>query len=281
MPRMQTADPRAVATARLLEIVDRLRAPDGCPWDREQTLESMAPHLVEEAHELLEAIERGDEQHAAEEAGDVLMNVAMICRIAEESGRFDLAAVAAGIAEKLVRRHPHVFGDVRAEDPDAALASWEAVKKREREAKEEHASALDGVPASLPALQRARRTCEKAVAAGFRWPGAAGALAKLVEELGELREALAPAELGGPGKPELAADVAARAEEELGDVLLAGAFLGTYLGVDPERACRAAIRRFEARFRRLEDGLDRPMGELELEELVARWRAAKAAERGA
>ena len=258
---------------RMLGIVDRLRAPDGCPWDRKQTVETMAPHLIEEAYELLEAVECGSDQDVIEEAGDVMMVVAMICRIAEEAGRFDLGDASRAIAEKLVRRHPHVFGEEQITDADEVVGRWEAIKKAEREEKAEDSSALAGVPKGLPALQRARRTCEKAAAAGFAWEDARGALAKLKEEVGELE-----AELEGvSGEADLEGEHEARVIAELGDVLLAGAHLGRYLGVDPEGACREAVRRFEGRFRSMESSLGKGgVTGRPLAELLAAWEVAKA-----
>jgi MazG family protein len=258
------SDPRVLALARLVGIVDRLRAPDGCPWDKKQTLASMAPCLVEEAHEALEAIELGRDADTAEEAGDVLMVVALICRIAQDEGRFDLARSAGAIADKLVRRHPHVFGEIRAGSAEEAVASWEKVKKQERSGKKEDDSALAGVPVSLPALQRAQRVGAKAVAAGFRWSNAEGAIAKLAEEHEELREALSGGDRG-------------RIAHELGDVLLAAAFAASYLDLDAEKLCRDAVRRFESRFRSMEGALAKPIAEHSLPELLAAWSRAKAA----
>ncbi len=267
-------DPRLLALARLVGVVDRLRAPDGCPWDRKQTLPSMAPHVLEEAHELCDAIEDGHDSAVAEEAGDVLMNVALVCRIAEDGGRFDLADVAGGVADKLVRRHPHVFGEVRAEDAEQALASWESAKRDERaEAGEAGGGALAGVPRGLAALQRAARISGRAAAAGFRWSSPAGALRQLDAELDELRAVLDPHLAEGGGSQRLEGALAERAGEELGDVLFAAACLGSYLGLDPEAACRAASKRFERRFEALEAGLDRPLSEVPLAELLERWRA--------
>jgi MazG family protein len=268
-------EPRTDALRRLVAVVDRLRDPDGCPWDRKQTLETVVPHLIEEAHELVEAVEARDDAHAAEEAGDVLMGIVLLTRIAEQEGRFDLAAVAGGVADKLVRRHSHVFGDVKAEDAAAAIANWEAVKRAERADQAEDKSALVGVPVALPALQRAARLAAKARAAGFRWSDAAGAMAKVHEEVGELREACDEAEALAPGAPELAGPARERIEHELGDLLIAAAFLGNYLGLDPERAARAALRRFEARFRALEARVDGPLADQPLEALLAHWRAIK------
>lgn len=271
-------DPRVDALRRLVGVVDRLREPDGCPWDRAQTAASMAPHLVEEAHELLEAIEAGEPGAIAEEAGDVLMNVALICRIGMEEGRYDLTQAADAITEKLIRRHPHVFGDVQAETPAAVLANWEAIKKTERREADRDDSALAGVPKALPALQRARRVCDKAVTAGFRWQSVAGAYGKLTEELGELAEVLPESVLEAEFRPEMTQEERARIEHELGDVLLAAAFLGEYLGLDPERLCRESVRRFERRFRSMETELGGDVGGPSFEEMIAAWEQAKTGE---
>jgi MazG family protein len=269
---------RADALRRLVAIVDRLRAPDGCPWDREQTLKTVAPHLVEEAHELVEAIETGDEAHTIEEAGDLLMGIALLARIAEQAGRFSLAEVASEVSEKLVRRHPHVFGDVQARSADEALRNWEAIKRRERADKKEDASALAGVPVALPALQRAQRVGNKAIQAGFRWDDVAGALAKVREEVGELAHEIEAAKLAESRDAKPTDAQRERLEHELGDVLIAAAFLGNYLRLDPERATREALRRFERRFRSMETSLGKPFSESSLDEMMAAWRRAKASE---
>ncbi|MBM3987137.1 MAG: nucleoside triphosphate pyrophosphohydrolase [Planctomycetes bacterium] len=271
-------EPRADALRKLVAIVDRLRAPDGCPWDREQTLASTVPHLIEEVHELAEAVEQGDLDHAVEEAGDVLMGLVLLARIAEQDGRFDLATVALAVSEKLERRHPHVFGDVVAADASEALANWDAIKRKEREAKAADTSALAGIPVALPALQRAQRMGSKALSAGFRWDDVQGALAKLREEVDELAREIEAANLlaARDGKPSDAQRE--RLESELGDVLMAGAFLGNYLRLDPERATRAALRRFESRFRAMERDLARPFSACTLDEMMSAWRRAKAAE---
>lgn len=276
-PRPETLrDPRVVAFARLVEIVDRLRGPDGCPWDKKQTLASMAPHLVEEAHEAVEAIETARADAIPEELGDLLMVVALIARIAQDEGRFDLATAGELVSDKLVRRHPHVFGDVEVKTSEAVLANWEAIKKSERAAKEEDTSALAGVPAALPALHRAARVCGKAVSAGFKWDDVSGAVAKLHEEQRELDEALGESGLHRDAKAPATNEQRARVEHELGDVLLAAAFLAQYLDADPERLCRDAVRRFEARFRAMELELARPLATCKLDELVAAWQRAKA-----
>lgn len=266
-PPRPTGDARLDGLAKLLAIVDRLRAADGCPWDLEQTVQSMAPSLIEEGYELLEAIERGDDRASTEEAGDLLMVVVLICKIAEQQQRFDLAAVGEAVADKLVRRHPHVFGDATVTGSEHAIANWEKIKEAERKHKREDASALAGVPVALPALQRAHRIGAKAVSAGFKWTDEGGAFEKLDEECAELREAYAlPA--GDPRRAQRIAD-------ELGDVLVAAAFLGNYLGIDPERAAREAVRRFELRFRAMEGELGGSVRGKALPELMAAWGRAK------
>jgi MazG family protein len=282
-------EPRADALRRLIAIVDRLRDPEGgCPWDLEQTLESIAPHHLEEAHELVEAIESGDDAHMVEEAGDLVMGVVLLARVAEQAGRWDLAQVRQAVCEKLIRRHPHVFGELELDSSQAALASWEKIKQAERAGEQQDASAMAGVPVALPALQRARRLGDKALAHGFRWKDVAGAFAKLREEVDELGEELERAGVLGEPEARLAPpgerpEEAAAVERELGDVLLAGALLGSYLGIDPERAARAAARRFERRFRAMEDDLGRSMPgrsmkELGLEQLMAAWGRVKLGE---
>jgi MazG family protein len=264
-----TGDARLDALARVLAIVDRLRAPeDGCPWDREQTVASLAPSLIEEAHEAVEAIDKKDDRETAAELGDLFMVIALIAKIAEQDGgRFDITRVAGTVAEKLVRRHPHVFGEVVANSSTQVLANWEKIKEAERRGEEKDASALAGVPLALPALQRAARVSAKAIAAGFKWDDAAGALAKVREEVGELERAF--------GERERAPE---HVVAELGDVLLATAFLGQYLGLDPEKATRDALRRFETRFRRMETEVGPRLRSAPLDELMAAWGRAKVAE---
>ncbi|MEZ6018219.1 MAG: nucleoside triphosphate pyrophosphohydrolase [Planctomycetota bacterium] len=271
-------DPRVSAFERLLHIVDRLRAPDGCPWDLAQSEASLAPHLVEEALELVEAIETGDPDASAKELGDCLINVLLVARIAQDAGRYDLARTASLAADKLVHRHPHVFGAASAETPAAVLETWEALKRRERERDGEDPSALAGVPRLLPALQRAGRVCQKAVASGFHWKNAHGAFGKVEEELAELREVLPLDKLQGATRPEFTAEERARIEHELGDLLLASAFLGGYLGLDPEALCRRAIGRFEERYRHMEAALGGTLAGRSLDEMMAAWGRAKLAE---
>lgn len=267
--------PRLAPLEQLLSIVDRLREPDGCPWDREQTISSMAEFVIEEGFELVEAIEKGDDQETVEELGDLLMVLSMICRIASEEGRFDIGRAAAAVSDKLVRRHPHVFGETNVDDSKQVLSNWEAIKKEERKHEVKDASALAGLPVALPALQRADRACEKAIRAGFRWTTVAGAWAKVEEEFGELRAEIEPLDLDSPEPIELQGVTRERVEEELGDLLLAGAFLATYLDLDPEKACRASLRRFETRFRSMEGELGGEIEGRSIEELIAAWQSAK------
>ena len=249
--------------AELLGVVYRLRDPDGCPWDLGQSLDSMALNLLEEACESHEAVANGSDADVREELGDVLMNVLLMARIAEQEGRFDLGEVAEGIAIKLVRRHPHVFGDAQAADAQAAVASWNRAKAAEGKSAA-RPSRLDGVPADLPALGAALRTLEKAAATGFTWPDAHAALAKLDEELAELRGAQA----GGQR---------AEIEHELGDLLFAAASVAHKHGLDPELALRRALSRFRTRFGLLERMLGERLGSASLDELLESWEAARAA----
>lgn len=268
---------RSEALENLLSLIDDLRAKEGgCPWDLKQTVKSMATYVIEEGYELVEAIENEDDAATAEELGDLMMVLALICRIASEAGRFDMQQAADTVAEKIVRRHPHVFGDKdKAGDADEALANWEAVKADERKDGKEDDSVLAGLPVALPALARAGRTCEKAIGAGFRWATPAGAFAKIVEELDELREAMEGQDLDAAAKVRFHGDQLTRVEAELGDLIMASAFFGRYIGIDPERACRSALRRFEERFRHMEGQLPGPMGEQSLETMMAAWASAK------
>ncbi|GAC1600981.1 MAG: hypothetical protein NVS4B10_12820 [Myxococcales bacterium] len=182
-------DPSAsqTALARLLSIMDKLRDPGGCPWDREQTLRTLTPYLLEETHEVIEAIESGDPAHHREELGDLLFQIVFQSRIAREQGHFDFAQVCEAISGKLTRRHPHVFGDVAVSGSGEVVKNWERIKAEERREKgEQPRSAIAGVPVALPALVRAERIAEKASAVGFDWPDVQGVLAKVREELDEL-----------------------------------------------------------------------------------------------
>ena len=247
--------------ARLLEIIARLRAPDGCPWDREQSERSMTSCLLEEAYEAVDAVQSGDAADSCEELGDVLMNVFMIAQIAAEAERYDVEQVAAGIADKLVRRHPHVFGDVEAADSAQVLANWEQIKRTEK-ADEGPRSVLSGVPVALPALLRATRIGEKAARTGFDWPNPDGPRDKLTEELAELDEALSAGDRDA-------------AEHELGDVLFSVVNVARHAGLDPETALRRTIERFTRRFSYVEKELGENLGGASLAAMEALWQQAK------
>jgi len=272
-------DPRVLAFARLVGVVDRLRGENGCPWDKKQTVATMAKYLVEEAYEALEAVERKTDADVAEECGDLLMVIALLARIAQDGQRFDIGTVSHGVSDKLVRRHPHVFGEVVAKDAETVLANWESIKQEERKEKQEDASALAGVPLALPALQRAARISSKAVSAGFKWSSAEGALAKVEEEQRELEYALEESGLLLDPKAKCTPEQRAAVEAEMGDVLLSSAFFATYLELDPEALCRAALARFEGRFRAMEQDLPGPMKEQSLAVLMAAWERAKGREK--
>lgn len=255
------------AVERLLDIMARLRGPDGCPWDREQTMKSLRPYVLEETYEVLEAIESGDAREHCEELGDLLLQIVFQAQLAREAGQFDFADVAQAIADKLVSRHPHVFGDAQVKDAAGVLTQWVALKQKERAAKGRGTSVLEGVPREMPALARADRLTEKASRVGFDWPDAGGARAKVDEELRELDEAIAT------GDPK-------RMEEELGDLLFAVANLARKLSLPPEEALRNAIGRFVARFEYIEQGLARrgvERGGATLEEMDRLWNEAKRA----
>jgi MazG family protein len=259
-------DRRMAAVEALQKIVERLRGPGGCPWDREQTLGKMARYLVEEASEAADAIEDGGGNPSpavCEELGDVMMNVLLAAQIAAELGAFSLAEVAEGITAKLIRRHPHVFGEAKVTGTEEVLQRWNDIKEREKAAAaREPRSRLDSVPRGLPPLLRAYKLGERAAEAGFDWPDASGALEKVVEELAEVRAALA------------GEDRAAR-EEELGDLLFAVANLCRKLEVRPDEALRRTLRKFCARFRHIEERLP-ALENATLGELETLWQEAKA-----
>jgi tetrapyrrole methylase family protein/MazG family protein len=255
------ADAALSALRRLLDVIARLRAPDGCPWDHQQSTASMAPHLLEEAFEAVEALRRGDARHACEELGDVLMNVGMIAQISSEAGGFSIADVAAAVADKLVRRHPHVFGDQRVDGATQAFANWERMKQQETAAGAKQ-GVLDGVPASLPALLAAYRVGEKAARVGFDWPDAQGPRQKVDEELRELDAAIA-----GGDRTAIA--------DELGDLLFSICNLGRHLRTEPEMALRSTIDRFRQRFAGVEQELGGDLSTRSLAELDAAWNRSK------
>jgi len=252
---------------RLYEIMKRLRAPGGCPWDREQTMQTLKPCLLEETYELLEAMEGDDLALHVEELGDVLLQVVFQCAIREEEGRFTLDDVAATLAEKLVRRHPHVFGDAQAATSGQVLRNWEAIKQTES-GKPPDRSAIDGVPAALPALLKAQRIQAKASRVGFDWKDASGAVEKIDEELGELKQAIAS------GSPEQVAG-------EMGDLLFSLVNTCRFLEVDAEGALEGTTRKFARRFREVERRIreqGRSLKACTLAELDAVWDEVKRGE---
>ena len=265
-------DRNAAAVHRLLAIMDKLRDPGGCPWDREQTLRTLTPYLLEEAHEVIEAIEAGDAQNHREELGDLLFQVVFQARIAREEGKFDFAAVCDAISDKLTRRHPHIFADTVVSGSREVIKNWERIKAEERKEKgDKPRSAIGGVPVGLPALVRAERMTEKASAVGFDWPDLRGVLAKVKEELGELEEAIAAREQDPQA-----------VEDELGDLLFSLANLGRFVKVHPEEALRGTVRRFEGRFHHIEARLaeqGRTPRESNLEEMDRLWDEAKVLEK--
>ena len=259
------------AIERLLSIMERLRGPGGCPWDREQTLKTLRPYVLEETYEVLEAMDAGDPTEHCEELGDLLLQIVFQAQLMKEEGRFEFADVAEAISNKLVSRHPHVFGNADAKDAEAVLRQWAALKREENKAKGGGASVLEGVPREMPALARADRLTEKASRIGFDWPDAAGARAKVSEEIAELDEAIARGDRDA-------------VEQELGDVLFALVNLSRKLAVPPEEALRGAVTRFVSRFSHVERELARrgvPHGEATLAEMDALWDEAKALERQA
>ena len=268
---MDRADP-AEALAALLELMVRLRDPQrGCPWDRAQDFRSIAPYTIEEAYEVREAIERGDAHQLRDELGDLLFQVVFHARMAEERGWFDFAAVASGIREKLVRRHPHLFaGAATPADLAEQSRGWDQLKAEERSAAGgDDASVLAQVPHSLPALMRAAKLGRRAARVGFDWSGPEAVRPKVSEELDELDAALAAA----GGVPD------EHVHEEFGDVLFALSNWSRHLGIDAEEALRRAGEKFERRFRRMEalaGAGEQPLEALSAEQWEALWREAKA-----
>jgi MazG family protein len=256
---------------KLLEVMAKLRDPlEGCPWDREQDYASLAPYTLEEAYEVVDAIHRHDVDGIRDELGDLLLQVVFHSRVAEESGAFTFDDVALGIARKMLRRHPHVFGSEEDIRRGAVPGSWERIKAGERTARDKSAeSALDGVALALPSLTRAEKLGRRAARVGFDWPDREGPAEKMEEELAELKDALRRGD-------------DAHQAEELGDLLFAVANLARHLKIDPEQALAAANRKFERRFRQMEQSI-KSSGEtpqnLDLDALEEHWQAAKQTER--
>lgn len=250
--------------AALVETVARLRGPEGCPWDRKQTHESLKPYVVEETYEVLEAIDSGEPAKLEDELGDLLLQIVLHARIASENGEFDIADVCVRIREKLHRRHPHVFADVQVSGVDDVLHNWEQIKRGEK-LNESRKSALDGVPKSLPALMRATELSKKAARTGFDWPEIAAVFDKLREEIAELDEAVAKGDK----------DAAAA---EIGDVLFAVVNIARFEGIDAEGALRDMLERFTQRFAHIEHEAaetGRSIEDMTLQEMDAIWDRAK------
>ena len=261
-------DDSGAAIEKVIEIMTRLRAPDGCPWDREQTPQTLKPQMLEECYEVLEAIDGGAAPHLVEELGDLLLHIIFQAQIARERGDFSFADIADALAEKLVRRHPHVFGDKKVGDSTETIALWNELKKVE---KPERESALDGVPLALPALMRAEAIQKRARHVGFDWPDVHGALAKVREEIEEVQAELT--RTGGKADSKLAT--------ELGDLLFALVNLTRHLKLPAEELLASATNKFSRRFRAVEAEFaanGKPMKEATLEELDAAWDQVKKAE---
>ncbi len=256
---------------RLVEIMTTLRAPEGCPWDREQDFDSLKPMLIEEVYELFDALDDRDYPGIAEELGDVLLHILFNAQLGKEAGKFTIDTVIQGISEKLVRRHPHVFGDETAADADQVVTNWEAIKEREKAEKGEgdatrpH-SVLEGIPSKLPALHEAHKISSRVVRVGFDWPEIDAVFDKLQEEITELREAIADGSAS-----EAVAD-------EVGDVLFTMVNVARFLHIDSESALKRSNRKFRSRFRYVEDQLaleGKTAADASVEDMEALWQQAK------
>jgi tetrapyrrole methylase family protein/MazG family protein len=258
-----------VALEKLLVIMARLRGADGCPWDREQTRASLKPFLIEEAYEVLEAIDAGDDRALAEELGDLLLQVVFHAQIGTETKAFDMTDILGRLCEKMISRHPHVFGDSRLDTSQAVLAQWEAIKQREAERSGGSRSVIDGVPRALPALTRAQRMQGKAARVKFDWPDASAAWKKVQEEVHEAEEALASGDVG-------------HFRDELGDLLFSVVNVARLSSIDAEAALQGAIEKFRRRFTGMEAALaaeGKSVTAVGQDELERSWEAMKARER--
>ena len=268
MPTSKTAPNGDSPIADLLRIMAQLRNPDGgCEWDLRQTHETIAPYTIEEAYEVAEAVKSGDPEALRDELGDLLLQVVFQARIAEEAGHFDFDAVAGAIGAKMVRRHPHVFGDAAGRSSEEQRAAWEAMKEEERQARDE-TGILDGVATTLPPVMRSVKLQKRAARVGFDWSDPEPVLDKIGEELAEAARELKSGDAG-------------RLEEEIGDLLFAVVNLARKAGIDPDRALARANEKFTSRFKRIEsiakaNGAD--MRDVSLEQLEAWWREAKSEE---
>jgi len=266
----------AQAFARLVQIMATLRGPDGCPWDREQTIDTLKPFVLEETYEVLEAIDRHDNRGLCEELGDFVFEAVFLAQLESEAGRFTIADSVEHAADKLVRRHPHVFkrdqGEAALHTPGQVKARWEEIKAEERGTAGRRKTLLSGIAPTLPALLRAFHTGTRAASVGFDWPTARDVVDKVEEEVAELRDVV---DCAGPDP--------VRAEEEMGDLLFAIANLARKLGIEPETALRKANDKFTRRFESMEEriaGTGRAMSQMSLEELEAEWQRTKVGQSG-
>ncbi|NPA93950.1 MAG: nucleoside triphosphate pyrophosphohydrolase [Thermodesulfobacteria bacterium] len=249
----------------LIKVLKRLRAPDGCPWDREQTPQTIKKYMLEEAYELYEAIDNEEDQEVKEELGDLLFLLLFLADLYEEKGAFTLGDALLNIKEKMIRRHPHIFGDVKVNGSKDVVANWQAIKGKEQEEKGKKKSTLGNLPLALPALQRAFRLGERASRVGFDWDRAEDVFDKLREEISELEGALE-------------AKDKAQIEDELGDILFTVANLSRKLDVNPEDALKKALGKFVKRFHRMEEQIEnegRDMSQMSIDELESYWQGVK------
>ena len=256
---MSTSEPKlspGEAFARLVEIMQRLRAPGGCPWDREQSFDTIKPYLLEETYEVMDAIDKRDWQELAEELGDLLLQPVFFAQMASEAGHFDIADSLEAINSKLIRRHPHVFGSGDAKTADDVKKRWDEIKAEE---KPRPKGLLTSIPRALPALVEAQQISSKAAGAGFDWPTIDQVYNKLDEELSELHAA-----------PDRGA-----AESEIGDILFTLVNIARFLKIDPEQALRKTNAKFRKRFAHVEEGLGKPLGNATIDEMEALWQDAK------
>ena len=295
---------------RAVQIMARLRAPGGCPWDREQTFDTIKPYTLEETYEVLEAIDNRDWPELTGELGDLLLQVLFYSQMANEEGHFSVDDVLDRLSNKLVDRHPHVFGDVKADTPAEVLRNWEALKAQEKEKQKQKRlaaagdkkaddaqdvdaqSVLAGVSSKMPALLEAHKLSSRAAHVGFDWPEVEGLFEKLAEETAELREELKPAPVKGPsntgiagsGKPQVSPELRERLEDEVGDLFFVLVNIARYLSLDPESALRKTNRKFKRRFQWMEERLracERAPQQASMEELETLWQQAKQQERPA
>lgn len=287
---------------RAVQIMARLRAPGGCPWDREQTFDTIKPYTLEETYEVLEAIDNRDWPELTGELGDLLLQVLFYSEMAQEEGHFSIDDVLDRLSNKLVDRHPHVFGEVKADTPAQVLRTWEALKAEEKKKRleagggkkagqvEDTQSVLAGVSSKMPALLEAHKLSSRAAHVGFDWPEIEGLFEKLAEETAELREELkaAPAQgpsgkgIAGSGRPQVPAELRARMEDEVGDLLFVLVNIARYLSLDPESALKKTNRKFKRRFQWMEERLradGRGPQEASIEELESLWQQAKRQEK--